>query len=192
MDDAITVAWLAGFLEGDGSFTRVGRCPRIQAKQKGKEPLVRLQERFGGRVKKYYHKSRGRFYWVWTVNGQSATRAMLEIYPLMSKRRQEQIQAVLSLDATKYVQCSFADYILGCESEETNSVTAAKINECILDYAGPEYLAWYKGQEAIEHGDREATPNEDVLLLDRATWNQIFRSARTANKKQMLQRWFGR
>jgi hypothetical protein len=92
---AIDMAWAAGFLEGEGSF-----CPmsgkdtraRMSASQKTKEPLEKLLGMFGGRI---YYIIKPDIY-VWMLRGEMARNLLPKLYPLMSVRRQVQIDKTLN------------------------------------------------------------------------------------------------
>ena len=91
--------WVAGFLEGEGSFTCLGNgtVPSVHAQQVQKEPLERLQQLFGGSI--YFYPSRkenASDSWRWAVNGQGAVGIMMTLYSLMSPKRKEQIRKVLA------------------------------------------------------------------------------------------------
>jgi len=89
------LAWAAGFLEGEGSFS--GRS-RVSASQVQREPLDRLASLFGGTVRE--RKDRTSRPWhqqqlhQWDVSGARARGVMLTLYPMMSQRRQQQIHQV--------------------------------------------------------------------------------------------------
>lgn len=88
------IAWAAGFLEGEGSFSIHGLHRKsiagiaTEATQKQKEPLDKLQKLFGGTIFKIQH---GKF-WRWNKGGAEL---MMTIYPIMSQERQEKIKKCL-------------------------------------------------------------------------------------------------
>lgn len=90
--------WIAGFLEGEGSFTLSGVDPRVSATQVELEPLQRLVSFFGGKI--YPKKPAGfgkKQCHVWVLTGAQGVALMMTIYPLMCSRRQDQIRrAVLA------------------------------------------------------------------------------------------------
>lgn len=91
-------AWAAGFLEGEGSF---GRSPAggvyVCAQQVDAEPLHRLAAILGGPVGLNAKPTRaGRDIYHWAIYGRNARRAMRELRPYMSSRRQDAIDAALS------------------------------------------------------------------------------------------------
>ena len=92
--------WAAGFLEGEGSFTNPNNSEQARASQAddNKEPLIKLQELFGGSI---YHKSRekqrkqGKNYKdqiEWGLYGARARGLMMTLYVLLGPRKQEQIR----------------------------------------------------------------------------------------------------
>lgn len=92
--------WAAGFLEGEGSFIFVKSdgSIRVTAGQKYREPLERLRRVIGGAI---YGPGKAGFY-RWDCRGKFAEREQLmrRLYPLMSSRRQEQIDVALAKHAT--------------------------------------------------------------------------------------------
>jgi hypothetical protein len=106
--------WIAGFLDGEGSFNRTKgyqykpghnwtNCERITARQNDRELLDRLQSQLGGRVAVVSTKTnklaRQDHIWHWGIYGARARGAMMTLYPLMSQKRQQQIKSSLQLQA---------------------------------------------------------------------------------------------
>lgn len=98
--------WVAGFLEGEGSFTcsRTNKIyngnsyrARITVGQKDKEPLERLQRAIGGKI--YYSPapSRTNPIYYWQTGGKEAIGLMMTFWTLLSKRRQKQIENSIML-----------------------------------------------------------------------------------------------
>lgn len=85
------LGWCAGFLEGEGSFTRgtKGQSLSIRAGQKTREPLDKLQSLLGGRIRKA-HSQNGIYRW--TICGARARGVAMTLYSLMSERRKKQIK----------------------------------------------------------------------------------------------------
>lgn len=103
------LAWAAGFLEGEGSFSFGSRrdkghpwsgSPNVSACQKQREPLDRLHKMFGGNTPALYHKRgplKNKDVWHWRVYGERAIGIMYVMYLCMSPRRRHQINnAVLA------------------------------------------------------------------------------------------------
>lgn len=91
------LGWLAGFMEGEGSFARVGLgygSERVQVPQCNPEPLHRMVRLLGGSIRLFY-KGDGRRSdaHVWYATGARARGIMQTIYPLMTAKRQAQIRA---------------------------------------------------------------------------------------------------
>lgn len=96
MDDK-TLGWVAGFLEGEGSFlhpNKNGSTVVVCATQVQLDPLERLKNLYGGSI--YLKtKTKGRPNekprYVWTITGKRAANIMWSILSIMSPRRQYQI-----------------------------------------------------------------------------------------------------
>ena len=89
--------WAAGFLEGEGCFkANNNRCEIIEASQVNPEPLGKLLVLFGGRVRhKPQPTATSNDFWVWVVSGPRARGIMLTLYPLLSVKRQQQVEIAL-------------------------------------------------------------------------------------------------
>lgn len=101
MVGTLELAWTAGFLEGEGSFyfNPNGKPSDIvtTAVQVNKEPVQKLHGIFGGRLYLTIPKNKNWSpQWVWRLSGQNAAAVMMTIHTLMSKRRQNQIEGVLT------------------------------------------------------------------------------------------------
>lgn len=99
----VDIAWVAGFLEGEGHFRRSFSTndrfgtEEASAGQVNPEPLVRLQEFFGGSIHKKKRSKWGLsdiFYW--QVTGERARVLMRAIESLMSAHRRDQIRKASS------------------------------------------------------------------------------------------------
>jgi hypothetical protein len=99
--------WLAGFLEGEGSFTRQRRktnCGQesgsisVSVSQVQREPLERCQKMCGvGKIKGEYRNNPNHSnYYRWTLHGENAAELMKLVFGLMSPKRQNQISIALS------------------------------------------------------------------------------------------------
>jgi len=111
---AIDLAWAAGFLEGEGSFIRDGRIAAAQAGDQVPDPLIRLQQLFGGSITKREPRSDvlgKQRQWVWTVCGPRARGVMMTIYTFMSSRRKMQIRSVLEVVNHDATECSIVPII---------------------------------------------------------------------------------
>lgn len=94
--------WLAGFLEGEGSFAATGgrgkkHCEMVSARQVQREPLERVISLLGGRIYSHTPKNpNAQPAHDWVVSGSRARGVMFTLYPLLSPRRQEQIRDVMA------------------------------------------------------------------------------------------------
>jgi hypothetical protein len=91
------IGWVAGFLEGEGTFRYNVSSPLVSAAQAQLEPLERLQKILGGRVHslkpgKPHHKPQ----WLWVIGGTNAAGIMMTMFMMMSPRRRQQIVAALA------------------------------------------------------------------------------------------------
>ena len=92
----IDLGWAAGFLEGEGYFSKGKSCISIQASQVQLEPLVKMQKLFGGSILKYFrNKPNQNDYYRWGVHGETAEAVMKILFPLMSAKRQKAISESL-------------------------------------------------------------------------------------------------
>ena len=93
------IHWIAGFLEGEGSFAGYEypkHCNfRVTAAQKQKWPLEKLNSIISGKIypMKDHNKKDGIFVWYTDMNTSAGL--MMTIYPLMSPKRKEQIEKAL-------------------------------------------------------------------------------------------------
>lgn len=91
--------WIAGFLEGEGSFCRCGNTIRVSAGQVQREPLDRLYSLVGGYIhprKPNLSRPNQQAFWAWYLDSVSSAALMMTLYPLMSPKRQEEIISTLN------------------------------------------------------------------------------------------------
>src|SRR3972149_72726 len=100
MIDIKQIFWIAGFLEGEGSFTGrtpKNRCAIVSATQVQLEPISRLQSLLGGKIRSFSRKEvTGNIYHRWELFASRAIGLMFTIYQLMSPKRQSQILKVIN------------------------------------------------------------------------------------------------
>lgn len=93
------IAWLAGWLEGEGYFGYNNGSPFIRAKSVDYDTLLKVQATAGkGNIRvehtdKEHHKDT----WEWAVFGINAVNVMLAIRDYMGERRTSKIDRALSL-----------------------------------------------------------------------------------------------
>lgn len=90
--------WAAGFIDADGCFTK-NKTIVVCADQKDMEPLLKLQQLFGGVV--FPYKIKAGSYYRWYKYADEAAVIMSLLYPLMTERRKARIKELLSVHANK-------------------------------------------------------------------------------------------
>lgn len=93
--------WAAGFLDGEGSFCVSSRKKShqvsVQATQRTRPSLEKLQRLFGGNIYTVPHKGfTGGTMYLWMLYGGAAG-VMMTLYSIMSPFRQGQIMKALTL-----------------------------------------------------------------------------------------------
>jgi hypothetical protein len=92
------IIWAAGFLDGEGciavSSNRAGRASRslilsLQASQVNPQPLHRLVELFGGSIAARSGRGIRRDHYTWRIAGATAARALRDVEPHLTVKRQE-------------------------------------------------------------------------------------------------------
>ena len=89
--------WAAGFLEGEGYFSRGGSrktSPVVTASQVTLEPLIHMVKIFGGKINGPYKSqhSRGQPFFRWNAGASLAVGVMMTLYCLLSEKRQKAIR----------------------------------------------------------------------------------------------------
>lgn len=93
----MTLAWVAGFLEGEGSFFRNKGRLAVKACQVNREPLERLQGLYDGSLnvsggpRRAETNPNRQVMWEWRISGHRAEQLFTALFPLMSEKRQEQV-----------------------------------------------------------------------------------------------------
>lgn len=88
--DQIELAYLAGWLDGEGCFL-YGTTPRVSASNTYPPVLVRLSEVFGGAVSKTKPSryTAHRTCWQWSVTGPNALRLVEALLPYLREKRDQ-------------------------------------------------------------------------------------------------------
>ena len=89
------LAWLAGLLDGEGSFRR-GTSDVIQLSMKDREPVEFAARILNFPIKEKPRKDRPYSMWYMSVTGNAARWAMTHLRPYLCLRRQTQIDKCLS------------------------------------------------------------------------------------------------
>jgi hypothetical protein len=92
------IAWAAGLYEGEGSC--VARTCSASIAQKDRWVLERMKLLFGGTIHEHRTPKYESFF-SWRVNGTRARGFVMTIYVLLSPRRQEQVRALLAVEAKR-------------------------------------------------------------------------------------------
>ncbi len=91
------IGWIAGFLEGEGSFTKAGGTICVSASQVDKQPVQDLHDMLGGGIGTFSRKEvKGNIYYRWQVYGPRAAGVMMTLYPMLTRRRQLKIKELLT------------------------------------------------------------------------------------------------
>lgn len=96
--------WIAGFLEGEGTFCRCGGTITIAVSQVNKEPIDKMFLLLGGGILFIERKNQNpkwSDYHRWTVYGETAEMLMKAVFPLMSTKIKNKISEVLSWYASR-------------------------------------------------------------------------------------------
>ncbi|MFD4428405.1 hypothetical protein, partial [Nocardia sp. NPDC058497] len=105
MPTEVEIAWLAGLLEGEGSFamirSRVGgkvyRYPHIIVNMTDRDVIARVAGLFGGSVYDVPRYIEGRkLAYRAQITGSGAAQWMKDLYPWLGKRRRSRIDEVLA------------------------------------------------------------------------------------------------
>ncbi len=91
--------WAAGFIDGEGSFTRCGGTISVSASQNDKWHIEKLYALFKGNTNIFSHKlikGNDGVYHRWSVYGPRAAGVMMTLYSLLSPRRQAKISELLA------------------------------------------------------------------------------------------------
>lgn len=102
------IGWVAGLLEGEGSFivVRNGTRPRVQMQSTDEDVLLKLRAVLGaGRICPISQRANRKQCWAFALNTRDDIDLLLrQIYPMMGARRRVQIDLVLA-----HVEQSMAD-----------------------------------------------------------------------------------
>ena len=111
----IDIAWAAGFLEGEGCFrwtaplNQKGKAygyAEIKASQNERDPLDKLVEIFGGKVRKEIKKEKSSqgYIYTWQVSADKCISIIGDIYKYMSIRRQNKMQEVMAFSLDRLAE----------------------------------------------------------------------------------------
>jgi len=98
MTTTAELAWVAGFLEGEGTFA-FSRSAQVTAVQVQREPLDRLLQILGGTIQGPYENkksTRCQPFFRWCLYGAPAAGVMFTMFPWMSLKRRVQIKKAIA------------------------------------------------------------------------------------------------
>lgn len=96
LDDPQEILWLAGLLEGEGSFDlHRGRYPRIRLGMTDRDVVGRAATLIGARVRLTFRPKPYAATWHAEVSGPSAVAVMEAVLPHMGARRSARIAEIL-------------------------------------------------------------------------------------------------
>jgi hypothetical protein len=124
------IAWAAGVYEGEGTcFAKVGKRTQkgrtyksvtdyLSVTQKDPEILYRMRDLFGGSIYEYQNHM-GSVH-RWTIHGQRTRNFVQLIYPWLSERRKQQIEAVNAIILANDTEGDLVEALTvgGCENRE--------------------------------------------------------------------------
>lgn len=89
--------WVIGIIDGEGSPTVCNKIPRLACAMNDEDTIHRLNSLIP--VKRIYHYSKKNpkhkdTYW-WICYGKPALLLMMDLFPYLSERRQQQIQRIM-------------------------------------------------------------------------------------------------
>lgn len=91
------LAWVAGILEGEGSFVFNGKYIRVSASMTDLDVLQKVQIILGGNLIKNKAYEGWKQSWTWYINTNAAVECMKKVLPFLCTRRTEQVVKALSL-----------------------------------------------------------------------------------------------
>jgi hypothetical protein len=96
--DIIEIAWAAGLIEGEGTFTNKKYHKQIRVGMVDKDILVRLERIFKcGKVRYSHNTITDKPFYVWSVGKRNQVKEVcLLILPFMGERRSSKIQEVIN------------------------------------------------------------------------------------------------
>ena len=91
------LGWIVGILEGEGTFDAVKKkYPRVRLEMTDQDSVVRVGELLGiTRAPRYRKRGDKKPTWTLSICGNQAKLLMLDVFPHMSERRQQEIQEVM-------------------------------------------------------------------------------------------------
>ena len=100
------IGWLAGILEGEGSFEVQATCARLRVSQNGMWLPLRIQQLVGGKVVQGTRSFNSTDdVYVWRCSSDRALGIMLTVYPFLSPRRRAKILEIVEIVTQRLANC---------------------------------------------------------------------------------------
>lgn len=100
LHDKFDVVWLAGLLEGEGTFDlHRGKYPRVRVAMTDRDVVGRAATLIGARVRLSLKPAPYKASWHAEVSGEKAAEVMRAVLPYMGSRRSAKIAAILGATA---------------------------------------------------------------------------------------------
>ena len=138
MIDLKDIYWVAGFLEGEGSFTVAKKKKnklafRVTAVQAQLAPLEKLVSILGGRIQ---HSQYPR----WSLWGTRAIGLMFTLYSIMSPRRQQQIMKALLAWKSRPAPLKYTAFCVRGHKLERVAGKRIRCKQCVKIYNSQRYI----------------------------------------------------
>jgi hypothetical protein len=92
------ILWLAGLLEGEGSFdAHRGKYPRVRLAMTDRDIVGRAASLMDAKIRLSLHNAPSKPTWHTEISGERAAEIMAEILPFMGSRRSGKIAEVLAV-----------------------------------------------------------------------------------------------
>ncbi len=190
---SIEIAWAAGIYEGEGSCitNHNGTGSKsfvVSVNQKDPELLYRMREMFGGSIKLCKRKFNGivRPIYHWKICGDRARAFIFTVYPFLTARRKEQVEATPAGDFLEHVQDILRfDVTLGKSEvyesiwtriDEYDAQQRVKAREHMIEYrkeyqakqsADPEYRERKRLEQQERRKLRKTQNNAQVISIQK-------------------------
>ena len=126
------IGWIAGFIEGEGSFTKAGGTICVSATQVDKQPIQDLQDMLGGGINTFSRKEvKGSIYYRWNAYGPRAAGVMMTLYPMLTRRRQLKIKELLSEWIKRGRSTTYRRTYFACGHKKTQKETFTNSRGCL-------------------------------------------------------------
>jgi hypothetical protein len=89
----LDIAWAAGFYEGEGCCTLSQNQLCVFICQRQKEPLLKMELYFGGKI--YSNNTKTRDAWIYHLKYERAYGFLYTIFPFLSREKRDQIKSTI-------------------------------------------------------------------------------------------------